>query len=166
MTDETTMPQSVLDLIEMSPVEDLLLGLLPSKLPDVKFNTLIEPEQAFPFVLIRCGGSWGNWAGDQRFLDAAQVEVHTFAVGVNADEDAAKLAEAIRVILRDSVNVVVPQRGHITDIQMTSRPTRVTDWSTSSGPVQYANLPSGVYRYQTEYHLIIRKPSSKPFSTP
>ena len=160
----STLPEEVLDLIEMSPVEDLLLALLPDKLPGVMVSTFIEDEQSFPLALVRSSGSWGNWAGDERFLDAATISVGTFADGPNADEDAALLAEAIRVTLRDSRNIVVPRRGYIVSVEMTERPRRVTDWATSTGPVQYADLPTGVFRWETTYHVIIKKPAVKPFS--
>lgn len=150
----------------MSPVEDLLLDLLPSKLPGIQVKSLIADEQTFPLVLARRSGNFGNWAGDPRFLDAAQVTIHTFAEGVNADEDAGLLAEAVRVVLRDSVNVVVPNRGHIVNVTMSSAPRRVTDWATATGPVQYADLPTGVWRYETIYQVAIKKPPKRPFPLP
>lgn len=161
---ETTLPPNILALVEMSPVEDLLIGLLPSRLAGIPVQVRVEDDQAIPFALVRSSGSWGTWAGDERFLDAAQIHVHTFAGGLNAEEDAANLAEAIRVTLRDSKNIVVPHRGHIVSVEMTSRPRRVADWATATGPVQYADLPAGVDRYETIYHVIIRKPKDKPFS--
>jgi hypothetical protein len=160
----STLPDSVLNLVEMSPVEDLLLGLIPSKLGGVPVKTKIEPNSTFPFVFVRSNGSWGTWSGDERFLDAAHVFVETFCDGLNSDEDAANLAEAVRVILRDSKNVVVPHRGHITECEMVSRPRRTSDWATSTGPVQYADLPTNVSRWEAEYHVIIRKPTAKPFA--
>lgn len=159
----SSLSPEVLALVEMSPVEDLLLALLPQKLPGVHVNSLIADDQPFPLVLIRNNGQWGEWGGDPRFLDASQVNIHVFCEGVNGDEDAALLSEAVRVVLRDSVNVVIPGRGHITKAQMVQRPRRVTDWATASGPVQYADLPSGVWRYETVFNVEIRKPTSKPF---
>lgn len=160
----TTLPASILAKVEMSPVEDLLLGLLPMQLEGVRVQTRIEDDQQFPFILIRANGNWGNWSGDERFLDAAQINVHTLADGINAEEDAANLAEAVRVTLRDSRNIVVPRRGHIVSVEMTSRPRRVSDWATATGPVQYADLPTGVDRYETVYHVVIKKSATKPFA--
>lgn len=160
----STLPASILAKVEMSPVEDLLLGLLPQQLEGIRVQTKIEDDQTFPFILVRSTGSWGNWHGDERFLDAAEVHVQTFADGINADEDAANLAEAVRVTLRDSRNIVVPRRGHLVSCEMTSRPRRAPDWATATGPVQYADLPTGVYRYETQYHVVIRKPDTKPFA--
>jgi hypothetical protein len=146
----------------MSPIEDLALALLRDRLA-VQVGSLIKPNQDFPFVLVRSSGAWGEWDGDPRFLDAGVLTIHTFCDGPNADEDAGLLAEAVRVVLRDSVNVVLPMRGHITKVVMTDRPRRVTDWATATGPVQYADLPVGVFRYETQYRVEIRKPSVKPF---
>jgi hypothetical protein len=153
----------VLALVEMSPVEDLMLVLLRAAMPDMQVKSLISADQDFPLVLVRSSGAWGEWDGDPRFLDAAIVTIHTLCSGPNADEDAALLAEATRVVIRDSANVVVPQRGHITKADMIDRPRRVTDWATATGPVQYADLPTGVSRYETQFRVEIRKPRIKPF---
>lgn len=161
---QTSLDPEVLSLVEMSPVEDLLLALLRSKITTIPIGTKYEMHQQFPFILVRSTGAWGDWSGDPRFLDASGMEVHALCDGLNADEDANKVSEAIRVILRDSRNVVVPGYGHIVSIQMIDRPHRSPDWGTSQGPVQYADLPSGVERWQTTYRLTIRKPAIKPFA--
>lgn len=159
----STLPAEVLALVEMSPVEDLLLALLPTKLPGINVQSLIEDDQRFPLALVRAAGEWGEWSGDPRFLDAAQVVIHTFCEGIDADSDAALLGEAIRVVLRDSVNVVIPGCGHITKVDMVRRPRRLADWATATGPVQYADLPTGVMRYETVFNVEIKKSPTKPF---
>jgi len=152
-------------MVEMSPVEDLLLALLRSKIPaSTPVQSRIQQEQTFPFVLVRSVGAWGSWDGDPRFLDSSVIEIHTFAEGINAEEDANLLAEAVRVSLRDSVNIPVPNRGHIVKVEMLDRPRRTPDWATSMGPVQYADLPGGVERWETSYRVVIRKPATKPFA--
>lgn len=163
MSITTTLSAEVLDLVEMSPIEDLLLELLPAKLVGVNVQSLIEDKQTFPLVLARSAGDWGEWEGDPRVLDAGQVEIHVFCDGINADQDAALLSQAVRTVLRDSLNVVVPGKGHLTRVQMVARPRRVSDWATASGPVQYADLPAGVQRYESVYNVSIRKPQDKPF---
>lgn len=160
----SALPQTILDLVEMSPVEDLLLELIPDKVGGIPVQTKVSDDQTFPFILVRSNGSWGTWSGDMRFLDAAHVFVQVFTQGLDSDEDSANLSEAIRVILRDSKNVVVPHRGHITTCELVSRPRRVSDWATSTGPVQYADLPTNVSRWESEYHIVIRKPAQKPFA--
>jgi len=160
----STLPASVLNLIEMSPVEDLLLELLRDGLPDTAVQTLINGKQTFPFVMLRSTGSWGTWQGDERFIDSSTIEVHAFCKGINADADANLLSEAVRVILRDSRNKVVPDKGHLISVEMLDRPSRSPDWATSVGPVQYADLPTGVERWETTYRVTIRKPANKPFA--
>lgn len=148
----------------MSPVEDLLLSLFREALPDVSVQTLIAAKQQFPFLLIRSAGSWGAWEGDPRFIDSSTVEIHAFCEGINADEDANLLSEAARVILRDSKNKVVPGKGYLISVEMLDRPKRSPDWQASVGPVQYADLPNGVERWESSYRVTIRKPANKPFA--
>lgn len=162
----SSLDPEVLDLVEMSPVEDVLLGLLRERLTGVKVGAQYEDDQIFPSVLIRRDPDWGDWRGDPRFLDAGQVSISTLCNGLNADEDSALLAEAVRVILRDSTNVVVPSRGHVRKAKLVSAAHRVSDWATSTGPVQFANLPADVIRYQATYHVEVRKPLVKPFPLP
>lgn len=161
----TGIPPVVRAMAELSPVEDVLLVILRQALPGVTVQSLIWAQQRFPMVLVRRAPSFGEWQGDTRFLDSADVTVHTFAEDPNGDEDAAILAEAVRVALRDAWlnHVVIPGRGHLTRVEMTSAPRRVTDWATATGPVQYADLPTGVWRYETLYRIGIRKPRSRPY---
>jgi hypothetical protein len=155
---------SALNLIEMSPVEDLLLHLFREALPDIKVQTLVEDKQKFPFILLRSSGSWGSWEGDERFIDSSTIEIHAFCEGINADVDANLLSEAARVILRDSKNKVVPGKGYLISVEMLDRPKRSPDWQASVGPVQYADLPTGVERWESVYRVTIRKPANKPFA--
>ena len=156
------LPPEVLAKAEFSPVEDIALAILRAALPGVEVNSLIRHDQAFPFVLVRGGDALGEWRGDHRFLDSAQLLVHTFASDPDGDEDAALLAEAVRVALRDAwrAQTIVPGRGHITGFDMVSKPRRVTDWATATGPVQYADLPAGTHRYEVRFGLTIRKPKT------
>ena len=157
------LPPEVAELVERSPVEDFLLDLYRSELPSVPTNTLIADRQEFPFILVRRVPGLGENRGDPRFVDSAAVSVQVFVEDPNGDEDAARLSEACRVVLRDAwlKNKVIPGRGHLTSMEMSSAPRRVTDWATATGPVQYADLPSGVWRYEAQYHLTIRRPVSR-----
>lgn len=159
-----TIPASALALVEMNPVEDLLLDLLREALPDVRVQSLVEVKQKFPFILVRSAGSWGAWTGDERFIDASTVEIHVLCKGVNADKDASLLSEAVRVALRDSKNKVIPDKGYVIAVEMLDRPKRSPDWANSVGPVQYADLPTGVERWDASYRVTIRKPAIKPYS--
>lgn len=164
------LPDEIKALVELSPAEDLLLAILRERLPGVQVQALIEAHQRFPLVLPRRMPDFGDWSGDTRFTDSADIAVHTFCEDPNGDEDAALLAEAVRVVLRDAwlSNRIVPGRGSLSNVEMTSSPRRVTDWATATGPVQYADLPTGVWRYETLYRIAIRKPRARPFppSTP
>ena len=161
-------PTEIRALAELSPVEDLLLAILREGLPGIAVQSLISVGQVFPLVLVRRAPRMGEWTGDTRFVDSADVLLHTFAQDPDGDEDAAILAEAARVVLRDAwlANKAVPGRGHVTRVEMTSAPRRVTDWATATGPVQYADLPTGVWRYETGYRIQVRKPRTQPASLP
>lgn len=154
-------------MVELGPVEDLLLAILRDVFePDIPVNTLLAVDQSFPSILMRSTGDRGQWAGDERFLDAAEVRVQVLCEGVDADEEAALLSEAIRVALRDSRNKVMPGLGHITKIELTHRPQRQQDWATATGPVQYADLPNNVQRYESIYFVEIKRPVGTPATTP
>lgn len=154
----SSLPPAILALAEMTPMEDLVLHVLRAKLTDIPVQSLIADDQKFPMVLARRSGDWGEWKGDSRFLDSGQLSIHVFIDGIEADSDGAILSEAVRVVLRDCVNLVVPGKGHITKVRMQQAPTRKPDWATAVGPVQYADLPTGVVRFETVYQLEIRKP--------
>lgn len=158
-------PAEIAALAELSPIEDLLLAILRDGLPGIAVKSLIAPDQQFPLVLVRRVSTLGDFAGDTRFIDSASVTVDCFAPDPDGDEDAAILSEAVRVVLRNAWldQKVVPQRGHITRLDVASPPRRVTDWATATGPVQYADLPTGVWRYQTTYDLEVRKPRVRPY---
>ncbi|MEU2854142.1 hypothetical protein [Streptomyces syringium] len=153
-------PAHIKALAELSPVEDVLLAVLRRDMPGINVQSLISRNQRFPLVLIRRDPSFGAWSGDTRFVDSARVVVNAFAEGPDGDRDAAILAEAVRVVLRDAwlQNKVIPGRGHITRVTMNSAPRRASDWATATGPVQYADLPTGVWRYESIFDIKIRRP--------
>lgn len=136
-----------------------MLYILRAGLPDVSIVSLFPLEPTFPFMLVRKTRGLGTWQGDPRFTDSCLVEVQTLVEDPNGDEDAALLAEAVRVVLRNAwlAHTVVPGLGSVIEISLHDEPRRVTDWATSAGPVQYAELPSGVWRYETTYEVSIRK---------
>lgn len=165
------LPQRIRDMAEFAPIEDVIVPILRDAFPDLKVvgeedgdnvQSLIERTQTFPFILARRSDSFGQFSGDHRFIDSAQCVVHTFCEDPDGDQDAALLADAVRITLRDAwlTQKVVPGRGHITGFDVMSVPHRVTDWATATGPVQYADLPEGVHRYEARYSLLIRRPST------
>lgn len=159
------LPPDIKALAELSPVEDIFLHILREGLPGIHVQSIIELHQEFPMVFMRRMPSFGDWGGDPRFTDSALVAVHTLCEDPDGDEDAAILAEAVRVVLRNAwlAQTNVPGRGHFIHVELQSAPRRTSDWATSSGPVQYADLPTGVWRYESIYQVEIRKPRSTPY---
>ena len=153
------LPQEIIDLVEMHPVEDLVLALLRERITSVPVQSQIADHQTFPAIVIHRGDTIGfAWGGDPRFIDIARLDVFAFCEGVNGDEDGSLLSEAVRVVLNESVNKIVPGRGYLTHVELITPPRNAADWDTATGPVQYADLPANVVRYTTTYALSIRKP--------
>lgn len=153
-----TLPDEVYDLVGFVPLEDVAQKALRLQFSEVPVQTLISATQTFPFILVRRGDDWGRWQGDSRFVTSGLLQVQTFAEGLNADEDAALLGEAVRVALYASVNIALPDAGHITRVDPISLPHRMADWASATGPVQYADLPNGVVRYESTYEVAYRRP--------
>lgn len=162
MTDPFPLPDSVLDLVENRPVEDLLLRILREGLPDIPVVSLIAEHPPPIFVLARGLPGNGLWHGDQRFVQEGRFYIHTFTSDPDGDWKGAMLSEACRVVLRDAylTNKGWSDLGYVTEIKLDSEAGRVTDWATSVGPVQYADLPTGYWRYQSIYHIKYRRPRS------
>lgn len=154
------LPAELLQLIEFPPIEDVLIELLRDQLFGIPVYTLIPEHPPFPFVMARrLGNQVVNWNGDPRFVDHARFSVQAFATDPDGDEKAALISEAIRVILRGHwlAHTTLQGLGSVAKLTMASAPTRVTDWATSTGPVQYADLPTDVWRYETQYNLWFRR---------
>lgn len=161
MTD-LDLPQSVLDLVEFTPVEDLVLAILREGLPDVPIFSLIPEEIPSFFIFVRRLTPLGDWHGDARFTDTGRFGVDVLTKDPDGDEKGAVLSEAARVVLRNAwlQHRMYSGLGSIIRITMEQEPTRKTDWANSSGPVQFASLPSGTWRYEAVYGIEIRKPLS------
>lgn len=158
MTD-LDLPASVLALVELSPIEDIALAILRDGLVDVPSFSLIPEAPPSLFVLVRRDAAFGGWEADQRFTDFGRIRIDTFTADPDGDEKGALLSEAVRVVMREAwlSHKHIPGRGYITRIDMTAEPSRKTDWATSSGPVQFADLPTGFWRYESKYALRIRR---------
>lgn len=157
----TSLPSSVHELARFTPVEDILVPLLREQIPGVPIYTLIPPgANPFPMVIVRVSHSSTAWRGDARFLNVSAIAVHVFTEGVDGDRDAAVLSEAVRVAMGRVAQErrPVPGLGHVAEAVLTSPPRRVGDWATATGPVQYADLPSGTTRYESIYRVATRPP--------
>ena len=155
------LPASVLALVENNPVEDLMLAVLRQALPDIPVVSLFGQHDKPPYILVRRIGSLGGWDGDPRFTDYGRFSINTLTADPDGDEKSALLSEAVRVVLRNAwlSHVSIPGIGSVTSIKMTHEPTRRTDWATSTGPVQFADLPTGFWRYESIYELKVRRPN-------
>lgn len=156
------LPQSVLDLVEFAPVDEIVLNILREGLPEVPIYTLIPLEAGPFFIIVRRKPALGDWDGDERFTDEARIELHVFTQDPNGEDKAALLAEAARVVLRNASHdkKVIPGLGSVIRIEQIQDPARRTDWATSTGPVQYADLPTEYWRYESQYNVLVRKPRS------
>ena len=126
----------------------------------IRVQSLYREHETFPLVLVRREPDWGYWSGDPRFIDSGTLAVHALCEGVESDSDCARLSDAVHTMLRDSINQFVPGLGHFKRIRMIVSPRRTPDFATSSGPVQYADLPTGVTRYESTYEFAIRRPTA------
>lgn len=159
------LPASILNLVEMHPVEDIASAILREGLPDLADDivTLVPLQvrtQHDLLILVRRVAALGEWAGDDRFIDHAGLMVHVYAGGLDADERAALTCEAVRVVFRDSWMhpKFYPGLGTVKKAILLEEPIRRTDWMPTAGPVQYADLPADWTRYEMRFDLYIRRP--------
>jgi hypothetical protein len=160
-----TLPDSVKAMAEFAPVEDVLLPILRARIPEVPIQSLYKDDQDFPVVLVRRVNPIQGWPGDPRFIDIAIIDIECLCEGIEADTDGALLGEAVRVALRDAWREqdVIEGKGGVIFTKQIIPPHKVPDWATSVGPVQYADLPQGVARYESSYRVDIRKPKQRPY---
>lgn len=157
------LPASVVARVEFTPVEDVALYILRHNFDDIPIYSLIpESPPVGPFATVRRDTSFGDWQGDERFLDYGRVIVEVFTIEPDSDEKGALISEAIRTAMRDAwmTNLHIPDAGWVSRIKMTSEPQRRPNWATSQGSVQMADLPGNYTRYETKYALRIRKPTT------
>lgn len=154
------LPQSVLDIVDFTPVESIALAVLRRGLPDVPSFSLVPKDTPTFFVLVRRSPGLGSWRGDERVLDEGGVIVHVYAEDPDGDEKGSVISEAVRKVFQRAFleHWKFEGLGSINVLRMTSEPTRVTDWITSVGPVQFADLPMGDWRYETRYAIRINPP--------
>lgn len=145
--------------------EELLLGVLRKFFEGkgVHVGTLFSPGLEPPVVMVRRerrSGAVGMRGYDERHLQASIISINTITSGVDADELCEELQEACRLAIRQAQldQTVIPGAGHISRIESSIMPSRVSDWATSTGVVQYAALPKGWVRYEAIYLLMLRPP--------
>lgn len=110
----------------------------------------------------RRSGNGERGSGDDRFMEPAIVSINTLTSGLEAETEGEELQEMCRIALRQAQleQKVYPGVGHISKIENSTAASRVSDWATSTGIVQYATLPKGVIRMESVFRLLIRPPVS------
>lgn len=153
-------PSRIKDELAMSPAEEVTLFILRDRIPDVPTQTLVRDGQDFPFILLRRDPMYGGDGGDPRFTDKARLSIQTFVAGIDGDQGAGDLAHYINRVLFQEARErrTAPGRGTLLSSRMVGSPRRAPDWASSTGPVQYAELPSGVWRYETIFEVTVRHP--------
>lgn len=162
------LPASVVAAQENTPLEDVGLAVLREALPGVPFFSkipyLFDGESIEPhdvFAVLRRINSLGLWEGRHGLLDSGSLAVHVFARDPDGELKAALVSEAVRVAFENAADGNWYKRGvgALSDVRLDEEPNRKTDFATSAGPVQYADLPTGYWRYETRYMLWVRPPS-------
>jgi hypothetical protein len=132
---------------------------------DIQIGTLFVEGIEAPAIIARRERRSGNGergSGDDRYLEPAVVSINTLTSGLEAESDGYALQEMCRIALRQAQleQKTYPGLGHISKIENSTAASRVSDWATSTGIVQYATLPKGVSRWEANYRLLIRPPVS------
>ena len=162
------LPDSIADNIELAPAEDLLLAILRDRHPDIKFFTLIPldqrgspmwPEGLEYFILVRRVPGQFSLKYDERFVDTASMSIQVFCKDPDGDQKASLISEGIRVsIMKEARSPkTYPGLGRLMRAVRDEEAVRKTDWATATGPVQFADLPTGYHRYEAHYDCLIRR---------
>jgi hypothetical protein len=152
-------------------VDELMLTLFQQFFDgqDVVVGTLFASHLEPPFVIVRRerrSGTASVDATDDRYILPAIVSVNTITSGPDADQLGEELQEACRIAIREAQQnqTYIEGCGSISAITNAIEPSRVADWATSTGVVQYASLPKGWTRYEAVYRLLIRPPDQASVS--
>lgn len=142
-----------------APCEDLIVAVLQDYFAG-KFITVSSEfyeGMETPAVVVHQhsntgdGSTYRSW----RFTANTVISIDVLTLGPDADQEAGQLHEAVRLALYESLfdSKVYPGLGHLTKVTHGTRPTRVNDWATSSGAVQYASLPNDAARHEAVYRI-------------
>lgn len=156
-----TLPLSVTSRVETPAVTDVALHILRDAFPDVSVTSEIELRQEFPAILVRRARRYTAPRGEQFGLASRVVDINVFTAGEDGDADGEALSEAVRVAFRDAWlnRLTLPaDLGEIIRITPEMDPVRSPDWATSQGPVQYADLPTAAWRWESAYRITYRPP--------
>jgi hypothetical protein len=137
----------------------------------IDIGTLFTEGVSTPAIIARRERRSGNGerhSGDDRYIEPAVVSINTLTSGLEAENDGAALQEMCRIALMQSQleQKAYPGLGHISTIENSTAASRVSDWATSTGIVQYATLPKGVVRFESVFRLLIRPPVTGSVNNP
>lgn len=162
--DQLGLPANVLAKRQFSPIEDIVLGILRDPtigIPEIPCHANLEVLSDMPLILVRGMSDMGDWGGDPRgFYDTGRVAIHVYAKDPDGDMAASVISEAVRRVMFDAwrTHWRHPDLGVVTRLKMTGKPTRLPDWATATGPVQFADLPTGTWRYESRYSIVVGRP--------
>jgi hypothetical protein len=130
---------------------------------NVHIYTTFSENMQTPAIVARRDRRSGTLAlatRDDRFMESAIVMITTITDGPDADEEGEELAEMCRYAMRQAQQrqLSIPGAGSLAVIQVSTHPSRVSDYQTSNGPVQYASLPKNAVRYELIMRLLVRPP--------
>jgi len=150
------LPESVTSKIKHDTIEQFALPLLRKELEGVPIWSLLPPKAPTFGVLVRKDLSNGADKGDPRgFTEVAVLQIDCFTKDPDGDLAGAQLSEAVAIVFRDAwLNQTVINGSWITNYRLVAEPARKADFADSAGPVQYADLPQRVWRYQLKVKLV------------
>lgn len=154
------LPASALDLVKARPIEDVGLAILRRGLPDVPTYALIPKTTPEFFLIVRGIPELGNYRSGHGLWNQNDFAVHAYAQDPEGDEQAALLSFAVVSVMEQAFREHwrLPGLGTVNKIECFQGPTREPDWATSTGPVQYADLPTGDWRYEARFRARINTP--------
>ena len=146
--------------------DELLLHILQNFFEGqgIHIGTLFSEEIDPPMIIARAERRSGGMADaihDERYMHPVLFSVSTITSGVDADQVGEELQEAVRIALRQAQleQITVPNGGTLSRITNSILPSRVADFATATGIVQYASLPAGWVRFESVWRAIIRPPA-------
>lgn len=159
------LPDSIGETVEFSPLQRVGVAILREAHPDVPIHEKIplrfEKGERDAFVVVRRINALGMWEGRGGLLDSGALAIHVFSRDPDGETKGAILSEAMRASLFKAArnNWYDPEIGALSRIRVDEETNRKTDYATSAGPVQYADLPHGWWRHETRLMLWVRPAS-------
>lgn len=148
-----------------APITDICLEVLRKRLPGFPFFTKIPFKQTpaeispfYTFAIVRPDDGLGFWNGIENILDNGGITIQVFTHDPDGELKGILVSNAIKLSLfaekRD--RTFFPGLGGICGVTMTQEPIRRADWATATGPVQYADLPTGYWRHESKFDVFVR----------